>query len=64
MTTEEMKALPTGAYVRSIKTRELYRKQEEDPKDRGYRSPFRRVGLRGPSSNVTKFHGKRIILAS
>ena len=60
MTTEEMKLLPDGALVRSIKTRAVFQKVPMAFRD-VYRCHFKKVGAKGQLiGKVTAFHGARI----
>jgi hypothetical protein len=63
MTTDQMKALPTGQRVKSIETGEVFEKIV-DSEPNSYRCDFRKIGSKGLSKNVTRFHGKRIELLS
>lgn len=64
MTTEEMKALPVGTIVESVKTGERFMKVADVVRDM-YRCSFRPALKRGgySPSIVKSFHGARIRLA-
>lgn len=60
MTTQEMKDLPVGARVRSVKTKQVFEKTEDVSRD-VYRCFFNRVMANGDLvEGFSKFHGKRI----
>ena len=61
MTTKEMMDLPLGARVMTLSNCEIYEKVPHGTRN-DYRCSFRRVGPRGLSSKISKFHGKRICL--